>query len=543
MAGENDVRAGGAFVELSLDGFSQVKAGLGQLQKSLQGLGTGLSKIGAVGGVVSGALAAIGAKAISSASQFEEIIGKFDAVFKGQAAEVRKWGETIQAAIKIGRTELLALLGTAQDTFVPLGFAREEATQLSKRIALLAVDLEAFYGTKASEGLELITSALVGNHEAVKRFAVIITEATLKQELMNMGIAGGAKEATEAQKTMARLNIILRGTADAQGAALREAENWNSVTRDLRGAIQDTFVVLGQKLIPLVKPYIDRIKEAVLVSKEWLETNGGFVEGLFKLGKTLAAISVIAGTVGAAIGNWGASAAGAALGGLTVLLEKMGLVDTGLKDIEETLAKTGITFERVMKLVKNAAEIFGNKISIAIETAFIAVRDSVRKFLFDMFDALPDDSVFKIPAFQLLTSFASATGNADRSAAILNRKRGDTIEKLLRENNEIISKFKLSTEKRANAFNPFIPAGVPALIEAIKRDLALNPPLPDFPSGGASGVPKGGVLGFFGGSNPLERLNAFSNRIEMQQLAQQKRMNDHLADIKANTANQTARLA
>jgi hypothetical protein len=75
-----------------------------------------------------------------------------------------------------------------------------------------------------------LQSALVGNHETVRKYGVIITQATLDQELLNTGIEGGIREATEQEKVMARMNIILKGTTDAQGDAARTAGSFaNSI--------------------------------------------------------------------------------------------------------------------------------------------------------------------------------------------------------------------------------------------------------------------------------------------------------------------------
>ena len=113
------------------------------------------------------------------------------------------------------------MASSIQDTFVPMGFARGEASKLSVQLTKLAVDVASFNNASDVETMMAFQSALVGNHETVRRFGVVITEATLKQELLRMGITKSANEVTNAEKVQARLNLLLAGTSDAHGDATK----------------------------------------------------------------------------------------------------------------------------------------------------------------------------------------------------------------------------------------------------------------------------------------------------------------------------------
>ena len=60
-------------------------------------------------------------------------------------------------------------------------------------------------GITEFESADRIVSGMVGNHEALRRFGVIITETSLSAKLMEMGIKGGSRAATEQQKVLAEL--------------------------------------------------------------------------------------------------------------------------------------------------------------------------------------------------------------------------------------------------------------------------------------------------------------------------------------------------
>ncbi|MGH9341986.1 MAG: hypothetical protein ACRD1R_20970 [Acidobacteriota bacterium] len=212
---------------------------------------------------VTAPLLAAGAGAIKAASDAEEMRSKFDAVFKGLSTDVRQWAATQAVAWNRSSLDLQEYLARLQDTFVPLGFAREESAKLSKTLTQLGVDLASFNNEAEPEVINALTSAIVGNHEAVRRFGIVITEGTLKQELFNMGIAGGIKEATEQEKVLARMNIIMRSTTDAQGDAARTAGSFANEMKGLWAATKDVAVAFGDRLIPQAKEWVRTARETL----------------------------------------------------------------------------------------------------------------------------------------------------------------------------------------------------------------------------------------------------------------------------------------
>lgn len=186
------------------------------------------------------------ADAVAAASAAEEIGSKFRVVFGGLAADTERWVATTARAIGRSQTDLKNYLATLQDTFVPLGFARERAAQMSQTLTQLAIDVASFNNAADAEVLRNFTSAIVGNHEAVRSYGIVITQARLDAELLAMGIRGGAQAASEAEKAQARLNLIVKSTADAQGDAMRTADSYANAVKALDGSWRDFLATLGR---------------------------------------------------------------------------------------------------------------------------------------------------------------------------------------------------------------------------------------------------------------------------------------------------------
>lgn len=184
-------------------------------------------------------------------SQVEEMQSMSGAVFAEFTDDVRRELEGFGKAVGRSRFDLEAMAASVQDTFVPLGFARDEAAQMSVALTRLAVDVGSFKNEQDPAVMQAFTSALVGNHEAVRRFGIVITEASLKQELFRMGITKNIDEVTNQEKVQARLNLIYAGTTDAQGDAARTANSFANRVKALSGSFDELKFNLSENLMPV----------------------------------------------------------------------------------------------------------------------------------------------------------------------------------------------------------------------------------------------------------------------------------------------------
>jgi len=222
---------------------------------------------------------------VSMTSDAEEMMGKFDVVFGDFAQDTAKDLDAMARTMGRSKYELRGFAASFQDTFVPLGFAREDAAELSKKLTELTVDVASFNNVSEADAARDFQSALVGNTETVRKYGIIITQAALDQELLNMGIKGGVKDATEAEKVQARLNLILKGTTDAQGDAVRTSASWENQVRALKAAWNDFVIEIGMKALPIITPLLAHLtKLAQDVLPLVITKIDGIVESLAGLG-------------------------------------------------------------------------------------------------------------------------------------------------------------------------------------------------------------------------------------------------------------------
>lgn len=246
--------------------------------------GRGFNKIAgfaklALGAVVVQQFAQAGLAAVRFASGVEEMRAKSSVVFGQFAGEVRD--ALGQFGDEVGRStfELEGMASSIQDTFVPMGFARGEAAKLSVELTKLAVDVASFNNASDTETMAAFQSALVGNHETVRRFGIVITEATLQQELYRMGVKENAQDVDNATKVQARMNLILAGTTDAHGDAARTSDSFANSSKALNAALEELMVAVVMPLLPALTDMVQGFTDATTSTQEFLTFLGLIGDG------------------------------------------------------------------------------------------------------------------------------------------------------------------------------------------------------------------------------------------------------------------------
>lgn len=203
-----------------------------------------------LGGVLAQQLGSAAKDAVNFASAVEEQQAKSGVVFGAFTDKVRADLAAFGDAVGRSKFELEAMAASVQDTFVPMGIARGDAAELSVALTKLATDVASFNDANDAEVMRAFQSTLVGNHETVRQFGIVITEAELQAELFRMGIVKAKDQVSAAEKIQARYNLILAGTTDAQGDAARTAESYANQVRATNSKIDELKKAIGDRLLP-----------------------------------------------------------------------------------------------------------------------------------------------------------------------------------------------------------------------------------------------------------------------------------------------------
>ena len=276
-----DVRIG-ADIQSFQSGMAKVEGQLKQVGSNLRNVGRTLST------AITLPLLGIGGAAVKAASDVEEMQAKFDTVFKTVGREVTKELDAFARASGRSSYQLRGMAATMGDLFKPMGYTEEQAGELSIQVAKLAVDLGSFNNMPMNEALERLRGTLVGSHENALAFAVTINEASLKQELMRMGADKLRGAQLNQAKVQARLNLLMKGTTDAQGDAIRTSGSFANQFIRLKNATQDLGVQMGEILLPYATSLVQRLQSMV-------DIVSNLSPGAQRLGIAIAGIAAAAG--------------------------------------------------------------------------------------------------------------------------------------------------------------------------------------------------------------------------------------------------------
>jgi len=262
-------------------GASQFDAATRRVKHSARNAALAAAAIGTAIGVAS-------LKFVQVASDAQETQSKFDVVFRHLRNEANAWADDYADSVGRARQDTKKWMAGLQDTFVPLGIARDKAFELSKSLTTLAVDVASFNNKTDASVIRDFTSALVGNHETVRKYGIIIGESAIQQEAYAKGINKSYKNLTDLQKVMLRYSLIQKGTTDAQGDAIRTADSYANQQKRLEATWTNMQQTLGEALLPAYTKAITNINTLLTENqsriKKWAEDT---VEGFDVVGDAI----------------------------------------------------------------------------------------------------------------------------------------------------------------------------------------------------------------------------------------------------------------
>jgi hypothetical protein len=337
-------------------------------------LGTAL-KAGALAfaalGAAAGAMAIkIGKDAIGAASDFSEEISKSRVIFGEASKDIEDFAKT--AANSLGQSKKQAV--SAASTFATLGKAAgltgKDLSKFSIGFVKLASDLASFNNTSPEDAIQAIGAALRGEAEPIRRYGILLNDATLKNEALALGLIKTTKEAlSPANKVLAAQAAIYKQTADAQGDFGRTSDGLANSQRILAANIEDVKITLGESLLPVALKFSDFLK------KDLVPALRGLVDGLTGQGQK----SVVPSLGMFQEKTEGAENAGYDLGAAIRQLGK-GLSGIGKQFEDETNPESGLV--KFINLLTKLVELLDNLASKinAVLTPFAKLLDFSQRF-------------------------------------------------------------------------------------------------------------------------------------------------------------------
>jgi hypothetical protein len=219
-----------------------------------------MAKAFAVAAAAAGAMAVkIGIDSVKAASDLNEEIGKAEVIFGDVSDEIMDFARTADRALGLTQKEAIAASSTFATFGKASGLAGKDLSAFSKGATTLASDLASFYNTNADEAITAIGAALRGESEPIRKFGVLLNDATLKAKAMEMGLYDGTGALDVQAKSLAAYEVILDQTTDAQGDFSRTSDGLAGQQKILNAQIENLKTTMGQSFLPVARDVVEQL--------------------------------------------------------------------------------------------------------------------------------------------------------------------------------------------------------------------------------------------------------------------------------------------
>ena len=390
---------------------------------SLSSLVKSYASVGVAAGLVVKGLKS----SITAASNLQETVGKVNVVFGKSATSIESFAKT--AATTFGQSKQQAMDAAA--TFAVFGksagLAGDDLVKFSTEFVTLASDMASFSNTTPEEAIQSLGAALRGESEPIRKYGVLLDDATLKARASTMGIYKGTGALTAQQKVLAAQAEIMNQTQLAQGDFARTQDGLANSTRTLNAQLSDLSSTVGTKLLPIVTDYT---KAASKIAKATIGAEGeteGLSNKLFDLFTRVNVATNSIRTLNDLVHRY-ANTAGDAVKETRNLTRQfrafegqmMGAYLNGLKPTKAELQALTRAQSEAEKKAKDYANTLRDRVKTALDSAKKAAADAQ-----DQFDSFAKSQQDTVTGFVSLSDAVRTASEAesDYATALADRKK------------------------------------------------------------------------------------------------------------------------
>lgn len=224
-----------------------VESGIAKTTSTIKNLVTGVGVA-----VLVTKIGEVASASIELASEAEETRAKFNTAFKGIEEDASAVAENLAKNYGLARSESEQLLAGTGDLIKGFGATATEALNISGKVQALSVDLASYNNLQggASRASDILTKAFLGERDALTSLGIKISEADVKQRLLEKGQENLTGQSLLLAKGQATLELATKQSDDAIGDFARTSESYANVTRRAEAATKDLQVELGRSLLP-----------------------------------------------------------------------------------------------------------------------------------------------------------------------------------------------------------------------------------------------------------------------------------------------------
>ncbi|HQY30524.1 MAG TPA: hypothetical protein PK691_04530, partial [Thermomicrobiales bacterium] len=266
-------------VELGLDD-SGMESGLDKSKKNMQEWAKGLRDTGTkLTASVTAPVVGMFALMINGASDANESMSAVKTVYGDAADAIIDSSRKAANTVGLSQNQYLSAAATMGVYAQSAGITGDAMSKFGQDMIGASADLASFYNANPTDVLQAIQSGLMGEAEPLRKYGILISEASINQYAWTHGIAQTGEQLTEQQKVAARYGYIMANLGPASGDFERTSAGLANQMRILKARVKDVAAQFGvyllpfmlkaakaaQRLITFIQSLSDRQKKLVLV--------------------------------------------------------------------------------------------------------------------------------------------------------------------------------------------------------------------------------------------------------------------------------------
>ena len=364
--GDSGKKAGEGVEKLG-DSAQNTGERLKTIQEQAEKLGSSLTKFVTL--PIVGAYTA----SVKGAADLVETVGKTEVVFGRFYDQIDKWSQNSIQTMGVARSTALDMASLYGDMATGMGFAQEEAAQMSMELTRLAADMASFKNISIDTAQTALKSVFTGETESLKNLGVVMTQANLQAYALSQGIEKNIQSMTQAEQVTLRYNYVLAQTKNAQGDFERTGDSLSNQSRKLAQTVKQLGETMGTLLIPKVTSAVTALQSAA----QWLtELDSGTQNAILTIGALVAAAGplMIAGAkVLKLIQSIKAALAVSALNpivlGVMATVAAIGLLSAATSGSKKEIDETTESYKRMKRVLEGGLEAESVSIKITADGA------------------------------------------------------------------------------------------------------------------------------------------------------------------------------
>lgn len=232
--------------------------------------------------------------AVAKFNDFYEATDMFTVSMGEMTESANQFINKMESLLGIDPTEAMNNMANVYSMVHSFGMASDKAYTLSQNLTQLGYDLASLKNMNPSETFTKLRSAMAGELEPVLQLGVDISQARLKQELLELGFNKQISTLSQADKATLRYIAIMKQLTYVQGNLGETLSSPANMIRMLKAQLNNLARDIGSLLYPALKSILPPLIAAVELIREFVQ----WVAKLMGVEVTFTDFSKNAGNVG-----------------------------------------------------------------------------------------------------------------------------------------------------------------------------------------------------------------------------------------------------